>query len=169
MTPAQPAELTREQIEDMRSQLKSATGNLWAEIREPIHRKIDALCDLALRALSPPPQDCSKEQRIDKACPAFGGDLALYEALRSWAQNEEMINSDFLSHGRDCNEAAAAIERLVRELDQWREDYGHQLSMADAATAVAHAAERRAAIYQEYLDSEGLRLANAAIFAEMNK
>ena len=34
------------------------------------------------------------------------------ERLRSWAQNEEMIDQHFLDHGRDCNEAADEIERL---------------------------------------------------------
>lgn len=34
------------------------------------------------------------------------------ERLRSWAQNEEMIDSFFLEHGGDCNEAAEEIEKL---------------------------------------------------------
>jgi len=34
---------------------------------------------------------------------------ALVERLRSWAQNEEMIDQYFTAHGRDCNEAAAAL------------------------------------------------------------
>lgn len=41
---------------------------------------------------------------------------SLVERLRSWAQNEEMINQYFLQHGKDCNEAADEIERLRREL-----------------------------------------------------
>lgn len=30
--------------------------------------------------------------------------------LRSWAQNEEMIDQHFLEHGEDCNEAADLLE-----------------------------------------------------------
>ena len=44
----------------------------------------------------------------------------LIARLESWAQNEEMIDSHFLQHGRDCNEAAARIkeaDELLREAD----------------------------------------------------
>jgi hypothetical protein len=34
----------------------------------------------------------------------------LTENLRSWAQNEEMIDQYYLGHGHDCNEAADLIE-----------------------------------------------------------
>jgi len=34
---------------------------------------------------------------------------ALIERLRSWAQNEEMIDARYLQHGRDCIEAANAL------------------------------------------------------------
>lgn len=37
----------------------------------------------------------------------------IVERLRSWAQNEEMVDSYFTEHGRDCNEAADRIERAV--------------------------------------------------------
>jgi hypothetical protein len=36
----------------------------------------------------------------------------LVDSLRSWAQNEEMIDASFTRHGQDCNEAAAEIDRL---------------------------------------------------------
>ena len=40
--------------------------------------------------------------------PTLADDLP--ERLRSWAQNEEMIDSYYTAHGKDCNEAAARIE-----------------------------------------------------------
>ena len=41
----------------------------------------------------------------------------LTERLRSWAQNEEMINQYFTDHGKDCNEAVKEIERLQARVD----------------------------------------------------
>ena len=38
--------------------------------------------------------------------------IDITERLRSWAQNEEMIDSDYLAHGRDCNLAADEIKQL---------------------------------------------------------
>lgn len=35
--------------------------------------------------------------------------MNLPDRLISWAQNEEMIDSDFLAHGRDCLEAAEVL------------------------------------------------------------
>jgi len=40
------------------------------------------------------------------------------EMLRSWAQNEEMVDQHFLQHGKDCNDAADVIENLVLELGE---------------------------------------------------
>jgi phage shock protein A len=40
----------------------------------------------------------------------------LTDRLRSWAQNEEMIDQYFLEHGKDCNEAADEIEALRAKL-----------------------------------------------------
>jgi len=42
----------------------------------------------------------------------------LTERLRSWAQNEEMIDAHYLQHGRDCNEAANALDRARAEFRQ---------------------------------------------------
>lgn len=39
--------------------------------------------------------------------------LTLAERLRSWAQNEEMIDQHFTAHGRDCNEAADLLEEVA--------------------------------------------------------
>jgi len=44
----------------------------------------------------------------------------LLERLRSWAQNEEMIDQYYTDHGVDCNEAADEIERLKAELQLTR-------------------------------------------------
>ena len=41
------------------------------------------------------------------------------EILRSWAQNEEMIDQFFTEHGKDCNTAADELDALrarVQEL-----------------------------------------------------
>jgi hypothetical protein len=35
--------------------------------------------------------------------------------LRSWAQNEEMIDQYFTAHGRICNQAADLLELLANE------------------------------------------------------
>lgn len=48
--------------------------------------------------------------------------MKLSERLRWWAQNEEMIDGHFLSHGKECNEAADTMERLERELAEARKD-----------------------------------------------
>jgi len=40
--------------------------------------------------------------------------LSLSERLRSWAQNEEMIDAYYTAHGRDCNEAAIALSATGR-------------------------------------------------------
>lgn len=45
----------------------------------------------------------------------------LVERLRSWAQNEEMIDQYYTDHGMDCNEAADEIERLRAVVDAARE------------------------------------------------
>lgn len=36
--------------------------------------------------------------------------------LRSWAQNEEMVDQYFTEHGRVCNQAANLLELLANEL-----------------------------------------------------
>lgn len=45
-----------------------------------------------------------------------GGKLIakLAESLRSWAQNEEMIDQHYTAHGRDCNKAADALDERDR-------------------------------------------------------
>lgn len=40
--------------------------------------------------------------------------INLCERLRSWAQNEEMIDTSFTDHGKDCNAAVNEIEKLQR-------------------------------------------------------
>lgn len=40
--------------------------------------------------------------------------LALIDNLRSWAQNEEMINAFFTDHGIDCNDAANELEEMLK-------------------------------------------------------
>jgi hypothetical protein len=40
----------------------------------------------------------------------MSNDLTLAERLRSWAQNEEMVDAHYTAHGRDCNEAADQLE-----------------------------------------------------------
>ena len=42
--------------------------------------------------------------------------MMLAERLRSWAQNEEMINQYFTDHGKDCIDAAKRIEELEDKL-----------------------------------------------------
>lgn len=37
---------------------------------------------------------------------------ALALRLQSWAQNEEMVDSNFTAHGKDCLQAAADTRRL---------------------------------------------------------
>ena len=41
---------------------------------------------------------------------------ALADRLRSWAQNEEMVDQGFTAHGKDCNQAAEDLERMCRLL-----------------------------------------------------
>ena len=41
--------------------------------------------------------------------------MSLPPRLISWAQNEEMIDSYFLAHGRDCLEAAAELRGCQRD------------------------------------------------------
>jgi hypothetical protein len=41
----------------------------------------------------------------------------LSERLRAWAQNGEMVDSGYTAHGRDCIDAADAIDRLRRGPD----------------------------------------------------
>ena len=37
----------------------------------------------------------------------------LINCLRSWAQNEEMIDNHFTDHGNDCNVAARELELML--------------------------------------------------------
>lgn len=41
----------------------------------------------------------------------------LVERLRSWAQNEEMVDQHFTEHGRDCNEAADLLLALCAQVE----------------------------------------------------
>lgn len=43
--------------------------------------------------------------------------MDLADRLRSWAQNEEMVNAGFTAHGKDCNAAADCIAQLQRQRD----------------------------------------------------
>lgn len=44
----------------------------------------------------------------------FDETRSLAERLRSWAQNEEMIDAYFLAHGLDCLQAAEELERCYK-------------------------------------------------------
>ena len=41
----------------------------------------------------------------------------LADRLRSWAQNEEMIDQHFTAHGRDCERAAEVVADLLAALE----------------------------------------------------
>ncbi len=45
----------------------------------------------------------------------------LAERLRSWAQNEEMIDGHFLGHGKDCNAAADRLDGIAKAIGEWRD------------------------------------------------
>lgn len=42
----------------------------------------------------------------------------LAEELVSWAQNDEMIDQHYLTHGCDCTEAAALLLNLANDLEE---------------------------------------------------
>lgn len=48
--------------------------------------------------------------------------MNLVEQLRSWAQNEEMIDASFTEHGQVCNAAANEIARLRAQLDDQNDE-----------------------------------------------
>jgi hypothetical protein len=48
--------------------------------------------------------------------------MTLAERLRSWAQNEEMINQYYTDHGKDCIEAADMLEASGEYLSQHRDN-----------------------------------------------
>ena len=39
---------------------------------------------------------------------------ALIDNLRVWAQNEEMIDMFYTQHGKDCNDAADELEKMLK-------------------------------------------------------
>lgn len=57
----------------------------------------------------------------------------LLERLRSWAQNEEMIDQYYTDHGVDCNEAADEIECLTAEASELRQAVGLTTTFAPHA------------------------------------
>jgi hypothetical protein len=56
---------------------------------------------------------------------------ALGERLISWAQNEEMIDSHYTQHGRDCNEAAALLRSQADALASSQAEVGRLLQERD--------------------------------------
>ena len=73
----------------------------------------------------------------------------LVKRLRSWAQNEEMIDTSFTEHGKVCNAAADRIEQLA-EAEKFR-DYFERESVIWRKRA--EKAERELAIKSEFLSS----------------
>ena len=64
----------------------------------------------------------------------------LVKRLRSWAQNEEMIDTSFTEHGKVCNAAADLIEKFERERDEAREQLRWEtLTRIAAETELAEA------------------------------
>lgn len=77
----------------------------------------------------------------------------LTDRLRSWAQNEEMVNQFYTQHGKDCNTAAdvltdllAALEGLFEHCAMIHKHWGNgsNAQEADAAQQYARAAISRA-------------------------
>lgn len=58
---------------------------------------------------------------------------ALVERLRWWTQNEEMVDSYFTEHGKDCEAAADALARQERENETLREALRKLRDWADRA------------------------------------
>lgn len=46
------------------------------------------------------------------------------ERLEAWAQNEEMIDGDYLAHGVACMEAASALRIFLWKQEQTRKFLG---------------------------------------------
>lgn len=46
---------------------------------------------------------------------------AMVTRLIAWAQNEEMVDIHYTQHGKDCLDAAAALERFQRDSVRWRD------------------------------------------------
>ena len=75
------------------------------------------------------------------------GEEALADRLRSWAQNEEMIDQHFTAHGRDCEQAVEVIADLLAALKCIKEvTESGSMSLASlykcgtvATAAIAHA------------------------------
>lgn len=61
---------------------------------------------------------CSRVERVATTEQEDSFDLGCSERLRSWAQNEEMIDQYFTDHGKDCNEAVKEIERLQARVEK---------------------------------------------------
>ena len=51
-----------------------------------------------------------------RGVPERRGEETLTDRLRSWAQNEEMIDQHFTAHGRDCEQAVEVIADLLAAL-----------------------------------------------------
>jgi len=63
---------------------------------------------------SPVPAASSPFANSERPSEKLREGLSLSERLRSWAQNEEMIDAHYTAHGRDCNEAAIALSATQR-------------------------------------------------------
>ena len=98
---------------------------------------------------------CSRVERVATTEQEDSFDPGCSERLRSWAQNEEMIDQYFTDHGKDCNEAVKEIERLtadVKERDKLIDYKERQIqkerkrrSKAEARVEKLKAAMRKAA------------------------
>ena len=74
---------------------------------------------------SPVPAASSPFANSERPSEKLREGLSLSERLRSWAQNEEMIDAHYTAHGRDCNEAAIALSATGRSeaVDGWRKGW----------------------------------------------
>jgi hypothetical protein len=104
-------------------------------------------------------------EKNNAEAPTLADDLP--ERLRSWAQNEEMIDSYYTTHGRDCNEAAARIEsdaKRIRalEAENARLQYGEPPKMTEALRGLrdhlAASRERERALRKMFKDGYVLAL-----------
>ena len=114
--------LTQEEIEELRNKKHELTEYGKQKLRELMtheemleeavrREKENQVLEIAKKFIEEHSDAMKQLAKIEHQ--ELAAELAL--ELRSWAQNEEMIDQYFTAHGRICNQAADLLELLANE------------------------------------------------------
>ena len=114
--------LTQEEVEELRNKKHELTEYGKQRLRELMtheemleeavrREKENQVLEIAKKFIEEHSDAMKQLAKIEHQ--ELAAELAL--ELRSWAQNEEMIDQYFTAHGRICNQAADLLELLANE------------------------------------------------------